>query len=70
MLVSAASSYIGGGLYCICILIPKKNSISFLMFVFAFCILVLIIESCIFVFLHLNDVCVVSAGNSDVGGGL
>ena len=40
------------------------------MFVFAFCILVLIIESCNVVFLHLNDVCVVSAGNSDVGGGL
>ena len=69
MLVSAGSSYIGGGLYCICILI-QKIVFPFFMFVFAFCILVLIIESCIFVFLHLNDVCVVSAGNSDVGGGL
>ena len=56
--------------YIVFVFLLKKNSISFFMFVFAFCILVLIIESCIFVFLHLNDVCVVSAGNSDVGGGL
>ena len=56
--------------YIVFVFLLKKNSISFFMFVFAFCILVLIIESCIFVFLHLNDVCVVSAGNSNVGGGL